>query len=69
MNSTFYFWSVMFIVSALTLVLILINTITMRRFYKGMGVHIEKKLKESDRRICDEIELVEYTDEECGRNK
>lgn len=69
MKTAFYCWAAIFIASALCLAIIIINAITMRRFYKNMGVHIEKKLKESDRRIYDEIELVEYTDEECGRNK
>ena len=69
MNTPFYIWSAIFAASLISLVLLLTNMIHMKRFYKMMNQHVKKETEKSDRRICAEIEVVEYTDAECGREK
>ena len=71
MNTPFYIWTAIFTASFICLAFLLIDTIHMRQFYKMMGNHIKREKEKSDRLINDdvEIELVEYTDAECGREK
>lgn len=66
MNTPFYIWTAIFTVSFICLVA---NTIQMKRFYRKMNQHVKTETEKSDRRICAEIEVVEYTDAECGREK